>query len=72
VSCPTCEAYFGEWRSHGPDFPDGAFEILEKNEFEVGTHASVTVMEGVAKCRTCGQLADFGCSYGPGYHLSPR
>jgi hypothetical protein len=71
-SCPVCEAYFGDWRSHGPDFPAGAFEIIEKNEIEVGTHGAVTMMEGVARCRTCAQLAIFGCEYGPGYWLSPK
>ena len=71
-SCPVCAAYFGDWRSNSPSFPESAFEIIEKSEFEVGTHASVTVMEGVARCRTCGQLATFGCEYGPGYHLSPK
>ncbi len=71
MSCQTCEGYFGDWRSHGPWFPDEAFEILEKTEFEVGTHAAVTVMEGTARCRACGQSARFGCSYGPGYYLTP-
>jgi hypothetical protein len=71
-SCPVCEAYFGDWRSNGPNFPEGVFEVIEKNEFEVGTHAAVTVMEGVARCHTCSQLATFGCDYGPGYRLSPK
>ena len=32
----------------------------------------VTVMEGVARCRACAQLATFGCEYGPSYWLSPK
>ena len=70
--CSACAAYFGQWRSHGPSFPDEAFDIVEKREIEVGTHAAVTAMEGLARCRACGQLADFGCEYGPGYWFSPK
>ena len=72
MSCPKCEAFFGDWRSQGPWFPDGDWEIVEKEDIEVGTHAAVTVMQGTAKCRSCGQLASFGCSYGPGYYFSPN
>jgi hypothetical protein len=67
MACKDCKSYFDGWRSHGPYFPDHAWEILEKQELEVGTHATVTVMEGTAKCRACGQLASFGCSMPDGY-----
>ena len=72
MSCPACEAYFGDWRSHGPWFPDQHREVLKSEEFEVGTHAAVTVLQGTARCKACGQVADFGCSYGPGYYFTAR
>ena len=67
MACTTCQPYFAGWRSHGPTFPEGAWEIMESQEFELGTHAAVSVMEGTAKCRACGQLATFGCSMPDGY-----
>ena len=67
--CPRCEPYFGEWRSHGPAFPDGQWHILSSEEFEAGTHAPVTVMRGTACCVDCGETAWFGCSYGEGYYF---
>lgn len=70
--CPRCAGYFGQWRSHAPSFPDDSFEIIESESFEVGTHAAVTVMQGVARCRGCGLFAAFGCDYGPGYWLRPQ
>jgi len=72
MACPACEAYFGGWRSHGPVFPHQAWEVLESQEFEVGTHAAVTVMSGTARCKACGQLASFDCSYGPGYYFTKK
>ena len=67
MACRDCQSYFGDWRSHGPYFPDHAWEVLEKEEYEVGTHAAVTVMAGTAKCRACGQLATFSASMPDGY-----
>jgi hypothetical protein len=67
--CPECRRYFGDWRSHGPEFPHDAWVIVESEEHEVGTHGSVTVMSGVARCRACQSEATFGCTYGPGYHF---
>lgn len=67
MACNDCKSYFGEWRSHGPTFPEHPWEVLEKEEYEVGTHAAVTVMEGTAKCRSCGQLATFAASMPDGY-----
>jgi hypothetical protein len=72
MSCPRCETYFGEWRSHSPVFPNDDWLIVESQEFEVGTHAAVTVMSGVARCRGCQAEASFDCSYGPGYWFTPR
>lgn len=72
MACPRCQIYFGEWRSHGPTFPHGDWLVLESQAFEVGTHASVTVMSGVASCRHCQGEATFDCSYGPGYSFAPR
>jgi len=72
VSCPRCGRYFGDWRSHGPEFPHDAWGIVESQEHEVGTHASVTVMSGVARCRACQGEATFDCSYGAGYWFAPR
>jgi hypothetical protein len=70
--CSRCAGYFGEWRGHSPTFPDGAFEVIESESLEVGTHGAATVMEGVARCRQCGLFAAFGCTYGPGYWLTPQ
>lgn len=67
--CPSCAGYYGTWRSHGPTFPEGCFEIVDHEDIEVGTHGAVTVMQGVARCRQCGLFAAFGCDYGPGYWL---
>jgi hypothetical protein len=72
MSCSRCEKYLGAWRGHGPEFPHEAWIVVESQEFEVGTHASVTVMTGVARCRECEAEATFGCSYGEGYSFSPR
>ncbi len=72
MSCPRCDAYFGDWRSGGPWFPERDWDIVQSEDIEVGTHAAVTVMQGIARCRGCGQTADFGCSYGPGYWFTPR
>ena len=72
MACNTCQSYFGDWRSHGPTFPDWAWEILEKEEFPVGTHGGSTGMAGTAKCKSCGQLATFDCSYGPGYSFNEK
>ena len=72
MSCPACAGYFGDWRSHGPYFPKEDWEVLQSEEFEVGTHGAATVMQGTARCRACGQVAEFGCSYGPGYHFTAR
>lgn len=70
--CARCVGYFGAWRSHGPSFPEDAFEIVEHEDVEVGTHAAVLVMQGTARCRGCGLFAAFGCDYGAGYWLEPR
>jgi hypothetical protein len=70
--CSRCAGYFGEWRSHSPTFPTEAFEVIDAQSFEVGTHGAATGMEGVARCRGCGLFAAFGCTYGPGYSLTPQ
>lgn len=67
MSCARCETYFGDWRSHGPFFPDEDWEILTSEEFPLGTHGGDTGRSGVARCRACGGEASFDCSYGPGY-----
>ena len=72
MSCRACERFFGEWRSHGPDFPHDAWLVVESEEHEVGTHAAITVMTGVAKCRACQGEAIFGCSYGLGYWFAAK
>lgn len=69
--CARCAGYLGDWRSHGPTFPHETWEILESEEFPVGTHGGSVGMSGRARCRACGFAATFGCSYGPGYWFSP-
>lgn len=66
-SCTHCSYYFNGWRSHSPEFPDKDWDVVEKRNVLVGTHAEVEVMEGTAKCKYCGRLATFGCTYGDGY-----
>lgn len=70
--CGKCAFYFYGWRSHSPYFPDNDWEILEKTDIQVGTHASVDVMEGVSACKQCGQKAYFYCSYGDGYGFTRK
>lgn len=65
--CPSCSYYFLDWRSHGPDFPFEDWEVVEKREIQVGTHAPVDVFEGTARCKKCGRLSEFFCTYGEGY-----
>jgi hypothetical protein len=72
MDCPTCSSYFNSWRSHSPNFPDYDWDVLEKTDIQVGTHAPVDVMEGIAKCKKCGQQANFYCTYGDGYGFTLR
>lgn len=72
MSCERCQAYFGDWRSHGPSFPDEAWEIVTFEEFPIGTHGGSTGMSGVARCKACGSEATFDCSYGPGYSFASK
>lgn len=65
--CERCRPFLGDWRSHGPMFPHDAWQILESQEFPVGTHGGSVGMSGLARCRACGFRARFDCSYGPGY-----
>ena len=67
MSCRQCEVSFGDWRSHGPSFPEDAWQIITFEEFPVGTHGGATGMSGVARCKACGGEATFDCNYGPGY-----
>ncbi|HUS33386.1 MAG TPA: hypothetical protein VMZ53_33015 [Kofleriaceae bacterium] len=69
MACTTCQSYLGEWRSHGPTFPEGAWEPVQFEWFEVGAHGATSVMQGTARCRTCGLVADFGCSMPDGYYF---
>jgi len=70
MACTGCKSYFEGWRSHSPIFPDQVWEPIKYEEFELGTHGASVVMEGTAKCRSCGQLADFGCTMPDGYYFS--
>lgn len=68
--CNKCLSYFQGWRSHSPEFPSYDWNVIEKTDIQVGTHAPVDVMEGKATCKSCGMVAIFSCTYGDGYYFS--
>lgn len=66
-NCGTCFPYLNAWSSHSADFPEQDWEIISKEDIQVGTHAPVDVFQGQAICRRCHLLASFSCVYGDGY-----
>ncbi len=69
-SCPRCQKYsyfLTQWRSHSPNFPYEDWDIIEKRDIQVGTHAPVDVFEGKAACKSCKKVYEFYCTYGDGY-----
>lgn len=63
-----CQYYIlTQWRSHGPDFPFNDWDVVERHDIQVGTHAPVDVFEGKAACKKCGKIYEFFCTYGDGY-----
>lgn len=70
-SCMRCANYLLGWRSRSPEFPYTDWNIVEKEDIQVGTHAAVDVMQGTAACKGCGRQMTFYCTYGLGYGFTP-
>jgi hypothetical protein len=72
MSCARCESYFGDWRSHGPTFPETDWLVVERRDWPIEGPGGMTGFDGVAQCRGCGQHADFSCTIPAGFAFSRR
>jgi hypothetical protein len=72
MDCPRCTPYLGDYRTHSPIFPVADLEITERRDWPIEGPGGMTGFDGVARCRTCARVIDFGCTIPEGFAFTAR